>query len=836
MAIKRKVLGGWSLALGALFLLQGCGSGSNEDPKLFLPRVVGPEGADLEALRSQYCSGVGININDDLLTPENFRGIFNCANYDSSLDALKPLFAHENFPSFLKNLNAILGSSSTKSLRDLLREWLAESSNGESRLDKLLPSMAAAIKNPAFQDGLPLVDALLQRGEGVWNRLLPGLADLVYQERFPDTMADLGQLWQNGESDSERTVENLRKMARLLRQEEEGKTFSGRFLGLLGKLPEQDWEGIDLKAYLDRMNETGVFVSLYLDGGSVRGEVINPDLNADPEEDELREGLNLTPFQRQQRALTKLYSDGPRGEAPPLFQLAQLVAEFDRPHGQFLPDLVRWFKNDNAALVKEATEYVLRSKVVAGLSQLNLETYLLETMARKGEDPNRLLSGSELKQWIEMAMADSQLPLWMSPVLLKMNSEVLGPKNAAILANSNLASSILDLLRNPSVAAFAETVIPRGRTASLQQALRRFALNARSERLEFSFGGETRTLNGHLEEIWWIQSDRSLGESIVIQYGIELAQTVLEDLSKKWGGDGSPSLSDWYFSSSYGDPGSTESMAFYAVKGLDLLKAWEKNRDYLKTDFARKVFSKQEDREAFALLVDQAPNLWLYVKSGASRSGSDLSKALARKDNGLMSRTFVDLIRITSDSGLLREGIGLLADFRQAFPADGPPAPIDQSIEARRKISMGADALKRWVRALVRPEQPGDYTTGTLGRLLIPVGQLVSPSELRSTERFLLTSAQEILKADRKKLERFFRELQSSDGGASSDPLERRQTMKAASDLLRDPKFVPVVHQLGLFFRDKAVKPALDFFAEKVDDGTLPRLLLFVRRVLGFSQ
>jgi hypothetical protein len=59
---------------------------------------------------------------------------------------------------------------------------------------------------------------------------------------------------------------------------------------------------------------------MYQESGYVRGEEMNPKLNADPDQDELELGLNLTPEQRRERIYRKLFSSD-NGE-PPISQLS----------------------------------------------------------------------------------------------------------------------------------------------------------------------------------------------------------------------------------------------------------------------------------------------------------------------------------------------------------------------------------------------------------------------------------------------------------------------------------------------------------------------------------
>ncbi|NUM88889.1 MAG: hypothetical protein HUU37_06780, partial [Bdellovibrionales bacterium] len=91
---------------------------------VFLPKVLGKVGGNAEYLRQLYCNPQKVSFRDGILTDENFGNIFDCANFDGSLEDLRPLIKSREFPAFVRNLNAILGADSTRSLRDTLGDWL----------------------------------------------------------------------------------------------------------------------------------------------------------------------------------------------------------------------------------------------------------------------------------------------------------------------------------------------------------------------------------------------------------------------------------------------------------------------------------------------------------------------------------------------------------------------------------------------------------------------------------------------------------------------------------------------------------------------------------------
>lgn len=813
-------------------LLVGCGSGTKE-PEIFLPRVLGPEGADLDSLRSLYCRGASVDL-DNILTPENFRSIFNCANYDKSLEDLKPLFTSEEFPAFLKNMNLILKSDNTQNLKESLRPWFEEGPQGASRLDRLLPALAKVIKNPSFQEGLPIIDQLLEAGENVWRELLPGLADLVYQERFPDNFEDVSLLFQelNPEASDEKDYSvSIKKWANFIKSEYEGKSVALRVLELGDRIKNIELRGTSIQEYLDHMNEKGVFVSIYLDNGAVRGEVLDPKLNADPEEDEIREGLTLTPEQRRERAYRKLFARGKNGEDAPIVQLAGMVEEFHRDHPEFLSSLATWLSANGPRLSEGLSEYVVRGQVQASLSRLSINAFLSSFAREVGKSPQGQISASDFGVFLRSAFTSSSFTAWVERTQNNLNQELFGPRNGELLRGAALSEQTAALYNLPALAEFGESLIPRNETLALNQAIRAFSSGHRDEKLKLNFNGVIQGIQSHLVDLWWQAAKSTMGESVVIDWAMKLAQAAFLESAAAFP-DKKVSLSEWYFSSPYGNPGTTEMIAGYAFKELDLFPRYLKNRVWLKEEFANEVFASEDDKRAFRLLVDQVPNIWLYLRSGMSRSGNDLMRALTSKDRGYLVRGYVDLLASAQRTGWIRDAVLLIEAYHRNFEPVGERPPVSDGLEERRQISKGADALKRVMRSLFEAEEKGNYSTATLGRVLLPVSSLVSEQRRRGTERFLVASADEIIQIPDHDLNEFLRDLMAEKDEASR--LKRRETIQAVAELLREPVFPDVIRQLSLLFREDAVKPALDFLARKIEDGSLQSVLLFIRRILGF--
>lgn len=830
----------WACFLSVCFL-SACAQ-QTDDPVMFLPKVRSPEGADLEALRAKYCQGIALD--DQFLTPENFRAVFNCANYDSSLNELKNLFTNSQFPDFLKNVNAILSSDSASDLKDTLKDWLEEGADGESRLDRLLPAVADIIKNQSFQDALPVISNILNAGSQVWRDLLPGLADVVYSPRFEDNFEDILTLFstlgeQNrAENPKKRDYsDSLKDLAKFIKMDIEGETVAMRALELADQAKLLEIPGTTIPEYLDQMNVKGVIISLYQETGALRGEIINPKLNADPDDDELRDGLTYTPAERQYRAYKKLFARGENGETAPIVQLSSLVHEFHQPHDDFLPALSRWFSSNGPKISRGIFEYVAEAQVRTGLVQLNLEAYLIEYSHKYNNiDPSEKISAQDFVIFLATALQSSDFSHWMAEITHQVNEEQFGPKNAQLLSQSLLNDQMIKLYRSAPVIQFGYTLFPNGKKLPLSSVIKRFSNLHRGDKLQFEYLGKKQNIEKHLVDIWTSSAKDSLGESVVLDFALKLVQSLFTEFASDFGNK-HISISQWYYNATYGGPDTTEALAGYAFKELNLLSVVEKNRDYLKNEFANEVFPNEEDRRAFRLLVDQVPNIWLYIKSGFARSGNDLSRALSEKDQGYLIQNYVKLIADAYQKGLIAKGARLIEEYQKQFPYEAKdPLPVEDILSERRKISMGADALKRVLNSIFEPEVEGDYDSSTLRRLLVPLSAIVDEPRRASTEKFMLTAADEIIKVPDEKIDNFFRDLEKERSKNDQDAVDRRATMKSLSELLKNEKLPLIAQQLSNFFQEDAVKPALDFFAKKVDDGTLPDLLKFIRRVLGFKR
>lgn len=833
----------YSFVITTLALLFVSCAKQNSDPVIFLPTVRNPFNESSERLRQLYCSADHISFANGFLTESNVRGVFQCANYDGSLEGLRPLFLSGEFSSLLTNLNSLLGASSTKTIHESLGPWFVEDENGESKLDRLLPMLSSMIQNPAFQDALPVASSIVDAGEDTWKILLPNLANFLYSPRYPDNFEDLFFLWNldNSSEFSTRTSKSkdyaaaAKKIATLLTTKVGEKTVARIVVELLDDLHKVSLPESTLAEYLDQMNVKNVFLSLYQETDRLRGESINAKLNADPEQDEIDQGLDLTPEGRRERARRKLFSGG---ENAPIVQLTHLVEEFHSPHSQFLPAIASWYSSNGEKVSNGLFQYVAQAIIRSAIPKISMENFLMEYTSQKDawKDPSTPIDADTFVLLLREAFQSTDFDHWLMHNLHDVNKEQFGEKNEKLLSASTLKGNILAVYRLAPVADFGRTFFSKGKILTLASAIKRFSNLHRGDNLQLSFHEKTQNLEEHMMDFWLDSAKNSLGEGLVVNFAIQLTQTFFTDYANNFEQNNpNTSLAQWYFSSTYSNPGGAEAIAAYAVKDLNLLDVYEKNKDYLKGKFATEVFSNPDDLRAFRLLVDQIPNIWLYIKSGMSRSGSNVSRALSDKDQGYLIKNYVQLLASLSKQGLVAKAVPVLSAFMELdpLPVDAPEAARDILLE-RRKLSKGSDALKRLLTSLFEPQEEAKYETALLQQLILPLQSLVSRDRAALTERFLLTGSQQILATPEDKINNFFNRL--AEAKISKNPKESRANFSAVADLMKNPAFTTVLRQLDHLFKDDAVRPALNYFAQKVDDGTLNRVLLFLRRILGLRN
>ena len=832
----------FTIAFSALALVS-C-SKSENSPKVFLPTIMSPDGRDLDALRAKACEGNKVDLRDNVLTEQNFRAIFKCANYDSSLNELEPLFNSPDFPELIRSVNLVMKAGSTKELKDTLKDWLGDGPQGNSRVDRLLPFLASMIKNPSFQDFLPVLDGILQAGKDVWADLLPGLADVVYTDLFPDNIENAFVIFQTFSGTDQSAEDNnedknyaktVKDLSRFLKMSVEGKSVAMHALELASDVEKLQPEGSSLYQVIEHALEKGTISAYFLDSGALRGEVVDPKLNegTDPE-GEACPGLNETPEQRQECAHQRMFARGKDGSEAPLTQLAQLVTELQKNHEELLPSLATWYSGNGHRVVGGIHGYVIKSQVVMNLSKLNVGNYLTQYARKNQIDLKTPYAAGQLAELVRNGLADPGFPTFLDNVVPAINRDAFGERNAAQLQGVSLSADIVALYSAPEIAEFAKSVIPEG-TMPLERALRLFANKHRTDALEVSHQGKKQPIEKHLGEIWVNVVKTKLGEDVVLEYVIKLTQTLATQMANDFKNKGQP-IAEWYFTSPYGNPGSTETLLGFALKELDILKQYHKNKEWLKTGFADEAFQNDDDKRAFRMLVDQVPNIILYVRSGMSRSGGDLTRALARDRDGFLVKAYVSLIGKVVETGWLQKGVRLIEAWqnRPGKLARAKAFTVSDQIPDRRKYKMGVEASERIVRSLIQPQREGDYATSTLSRLVTPLSSITGESRRRESERFLLTSADQLLSLEDKQINDFLGDLNKAKPPGTVS--ERRETFRATSDLLRDRNFPDVVRHLSALFKDKAVKPALSFLQQKIDDGTLPKVLLMIRRLLGFAS
>lgn len=823
----------------ALLALTAC-SKSDSDPQIFVPRLLSPQGEDLSAAHSRACDPMKVSLTDNVLTNENFTAVFACANYDHSLNGLEPLFTSPDFPKLITSVNAVLKSDNTQTIKSILDGWLEDGPGGTSRVDRLLPFLSSLIKNPSFQDALPVVSNILQSGKLVWADLLPALADVVYTDLFPDNLENAFVIFNSfstvrGSKESKDYATGIRRFANFMQAPVDGQTASLRALTLLDDIRALQPDGTSLYQFAERALEFGTIDEYFLNSGAVRGEQIDPKLNENPDDAATAcPGLNDTADQRQQCAGIRLWRRGSDGSEAPITQLAGLVVELEKDHPELLSSLAKWFTSNGPRVEKALRGYVVRAKIVTSLGELNAGNFLQAFAAKSGLDPAAPVTSAQLATLITQAFASPDFAAFVAPIVQQINTEAFGADNAAFLTKSPIAASIVALYQAPELAAYSTQVIPGNGTASLTTAIRKFNNKHRTDALPVAFNGKTQSLEKHLGDVWAGAVESTLGDDVVMNYVVKLAQSLATDMAKDFTNKGQP-FSEWYFNSPYGNPATTEMLVGYAIQELDLLSKYYKNKDWLMGQFTDEVFSNDDDKRAFRMLIAQVPDLVTYVRSGASRSGGDLSRAMAKDTDGYLVKTYVGLVVKATTTGWVSRAARLMEAY-QAQPdyVRAAAEPMSDDIADRRDYKLGVEALVRIVRSLVQPETRDDYSTTTLSRLLVPLSSVVGEERRAETERLLITSAKQVSGLSDQQINDFMRDLSLAKPGG--DPGARRESYKAVADVMRNPGCVDLVQHLSALFHENAVKPALDFFATRIDDGSLPKMLLFIRRLLGIGK
>ncbi|MCA9797033.1 MAG: hypothetical protein KC910_34725, partial [Candidatus Eremiobacteraeota bacterium] len=500
-----------------------------------------------------------------------------------------------------------MNSGSTKELKETLKDWLAEGPQGTSRADRLLPYLASLIENPSFQDFLPVFNGILESGKDIWDDLLPGLADVVYTDLFPDNIENAFVILSSfsGEEPGATKEEDkdyakgVKDFARFLKADVDGKTASLRALELINEVKDVQPEGSSLYQFLEHMLEKGTISAYFLDAGAVRGEVVDPKLNESPDPvAEACPNLNETPEQRQECALQRMFRRGAGGEDAPLMQLASMVTELQKPHPELLPSLAAWFAGNGPRVVGGLQGYVIRAQVAMNLSKINLASHLLAYAGKQGINVKEPVSGEQFSEFVAKALADADFQAFLDRIVPGINRDAFGERNARILEQSAISREVAALYQAPELAAFARSLIP-GNPIALDRASRILSNKHRTDALQVSHGGVTQPLDKHLSQIWWTVVKTQLGEDVVLEYVVKLVQTLANQMASDFRNKGQP-FSEWYFSSPYGNPGTTEMLVGFAIKEFDLLNKYHKHKAWLRGEFADEVFrSNEDDKKVF---------------------------------------------------------------------------------------------------------------------------------------------------------------------------------------------------------------------------------------------
>jgi hypothetical protein len=823
----------WTIFLAAVLGLSSCAK-EDKEPEIFLPRFYSKEGEDLTAARERACQPAEQHFDERLLTQQNFSSIFRCANYDKKLSELEPLFTSAELPRLIESANLLLRSSHTDGLKQTLDSWLKDGPEGNSRVDRLLPSLASVIKNQSFQDFLPVLSHILQAGENTWSALLPGLANVVHTDRFPDNLENAAAAFSSfSKEEGTSQAATIKDFSRFLRSEVDGKQVALHALELMHEIQTIEPPGTSIYEFLGHISRKGTIPLYFLNSGFVRGETVNPELNRTAE-DPVEEcpGLQDTPESHQQCAYERLFKRPAQGGDAPIVQLAALVAEMQKPHPEMLSSLARWYQSNAFRLEGAVHRYALKYAAAQARSQVSLGAYITEHAKSKGIDMQAKVNAEQLAAFLRDALGSPDFKAWAAEKIKTANSAHFGPRNAARLESSPLVPSYVSLLQAPSFSAIAAKILPPGSSQPLSKVISRAILLVRSA--ETTVDGKKKSVDGHAEDLWLDSVSSHLGEDVALKTAIVLSQNAASELLGKIGQNGE-TLAEWYFHSPYGNPDTTEAVLAFALT-MGILDTYQQNKQWLTEEVANEAFPGNEsDKRAFRMLVEQLPNLILYVRSGMARSGGDLTRALSPDRSRYLVRTYVALIARASETGWVRKGARLIEAFHQR--PDRPARTETQAsweLEDQGRYTLGAEALQRILWALITPEAKGDYSTSTLGRLVPTLAAAVSEPQRPATLRLVLSSAEQIAGLPDEQINDFLRKW--SEEAPEGSLNERRQTYKSVADLMRNKNCPALARHLAGLFRENAVKPALDFLAAKIDDQTLPKFLLFVRRVLGYTK
>ncbi len=752
------------------------------------------------------------------------------------MNGLQPLFDSPDFPDFLTSVNSIISSDNTKSIRDSLKDWFQVDSGGTSKIDRLLPFLASLIENPSFQAVLPVVGHVLEKGKGVWADLLPGLADVVYTDLNPDNLENAFELFSLSSDKGEHDyATSIKTFARFLKTDVDGKTASMRLLELADEIRDQEVAGTSHYEFLHHIQAEGAIEEYFINQGAVRGEVVDPKLSESPDDaNSACPNLNDSPEHRQICAYLRMFQRQGAKDAP-ITQLAGLVREFELDHPDFIVSVANWFAANRVRVSRGLSDFVARAQVVSNIDRLNIGSYLSQFAQKSGLDLNAPISGPNLADLLQKSFSSPDFTSWLGGSLPAVNSKAFGDKNAALFNMSNLVSSIAALYQSPDMLSLAPVLIPGDQTLTLSKAIQRFSSRHHSVTFQVTFHGSKQPVDLHLGDIWVAEAKADLGEDVGVNYVLTLLVSQLNQVGQDFENRKQP-LAEWYFNAPYSNPETIEFVLGYAINDLNLLGKYYENRDWLENDFANEVYGAHEDdKRAFRLLVEQVPNIILYVRSGMARSGADLTHAMALDTNGYLVNTYVKLIAKVTESGWLSKAVRLLEVYHstQGYQETLSP-PLSDNIGDKDKYTQGVKAIDSIARSLVKPSHDEDYSTTILSRLMQPLSSIVSEPRRAETETFLLTSADQLLGLSDKSINDFLHDLYAAKPPGEIDT--RRESYKAVSDFMKNKNCPDLLIHLSNLFQENAVQPALNFFAKKIDDGSLPKALLFVRRILGFGN
>lgn len=645
---------------------------------------------------------------------------------------------------------------------------------------------------------------------------------------------------------------------------------------------------------IEYMNNRDIFSTLYLEaGGAIRGETVLRGLNdANGDSDE---AIERTRAEKAASLLLSQNSPAPilglakvvREFNKPRPQFLSAIANwFSRPDTQtslhrdlvafvarrIVTDILREFRMAQhlEAFLRQGRGGQVRQQIIPpGASE-----------AREDVCTRRInceVTPEYFREYVRDALVSDDFSAALSGHIQQRAIARFTDTNAQmLLASGELVQKQITLLRAQETLDLAEnsfraSLAPGRERAPLRQAINAFAAAYFAD--SGSNGNGNGNGNGNSNgaaasatpvvrlasrltpsvDLWLEEMRKSWAESIVVHEIFRVISLFLSEMVERdRNGDASATIAQTFFRATYADPSLMERLVYEGKRSGVLLNLTAKLR-WAKEDLGPQIFEENpEDREAFNLLVDQIPAFITYVESGSLRYGNNVTRALSERDRGWLINTYVDLISEAYDRGWIERFLPVWRDFNSfmdlrenrakaaatAFRAQLSAEQLAaEEWDESRRLSDAVDALKQVLGMLFRARRPMDWNSSLGGEILVGLRPLVSPERIVATEEFFLVLASRTIRGTNQEIEavwNFFSEHGDRYATMTREEITNdRSSRRDLADLIKHPAFPTVLIELDRLFKDRTVEPTLEFLAEKIESGELPRFLELARRLLG---